>query len=127
MRQARDVIMACFDDLDTIEKSPAPEVLVWDLASSTVNLRVRWWTNSRRTDVVHVKAMVLERIKYALDKAGIDMAYPTQVLLLHDQTEETDGSRGRQREGWPRPAEGEPPLPARDAAVSREDGKSSAR
>ncbi|MCJ8140021.1 mechanosensitive ion channel family protein [Falsirhodobacter halotolerans] len=115
IEQARKVILACFEGLDTVEAKPAPEVLVWDLASSTVNLRVRWWTNSRRTDVVHVKAVLLERIKYALDKAGIDMAYPTQVMLFHDQTEATDGTRGDQREGWPRGEKGHPPMSAREA------------
>ena len=29
------------------------------------------------------------------------MPYPTQQILFHDQTEETDGDRARQREGWP--------------------------
>jgi hypothetical protein len=29
------------------------------------------------------------------------MPYPTQVTLFHDQTEETDGDRSAQREGWP--------------------------
>ena len=40
-------------------------------------------------------------IKLALDSESIDMPYPTQVLLMHDQTEETDGDRTKQREGWP--------------------------
>jgi hypothetical protein len=31
----------------------------------------------------------------------IDMPFPTQIILFHDQTEETDGDRTRQREGWP--------------------------
>ena len=44
---------------------------------------------------------MIEAIKNALDDAQIDMAYPTQVVLFHDQTEETDGDRTRQREGWP--------------------------
>ena len=26
---------------------------------------------------------------------------PTQQILVHDQTEETNGDRRRQREGWP--------------------------
>ena len=33
--------------------------------------------------------------------AGIDLPFPTRVVLFHDQTEETDGDRARQREGWP--------------------------
>ncbi len=32
---------------------------------------------------------------------GIDLPYPTQQILFHDQTEKTDGDRSRQREGWP--------------------------
>jgi hypothetical protein len=45
---------------------------------------------------------VIEAIKRALDEAGIDMPFETIVQLVHDQTEETDGRRGEQREGWPR-------------------------
>ncbi|GEO15213.1 hypothetical protein MAE02_29090 [Microvirga aerophila] len=40
-------------------------------------------------------------MKQALTAAGIDLPYPTNVVLLHDQTEEADGDRRRQREGWP--------------------------
>jgi small conductance mechanosensitive channel len=36
-----------------------------------------------------------------LTAAGIDLPFPTTQVLFHDQTEETDGDRARQREGWP--------------------------
>ena len=39
---------------------------------------------------------------------GIDLPYPTGQILFHDQTEETDGDRSRQREGWPA---GKNPVP----------------
>ncbi|MCB1466990.1 MAG: mechanosensitive ion channel family protein [Rhizobiaceae bacterium] len=102
---AREVILEAISGIEGIESATKPEVLVWDLAASTVNLRVRWWTNSLRTDVVHVRSKVLEAVKKALDAAGIDMPFETQVMLLHDQTEETDGERGAQREGWPKKAD----------------------
>jgi hypothetical protein len=41
---------------------------------------------------------------------GVDLPFPTQVVLFHDQTEETDGDRRRQREGWPA-SQGEVPEP----------------
>jgi hypothetical protein len=50
--------------------------------------------------------MVIAAIKHALDDAGIDLPYVTQVHLLHDQTESPDGDRGSQHEGWPAPKEG---------------------
>ncbi len=31
---------------------------------------------------------------------GIDLPFPTRQVLVHDQTEATDGDRARQREGW---------------------------
>ncbi len=122
---ARSVILAALAEIDGIEGKPAPEVLVWDLGASSVLLRVRWWTHSIRTDVVHVRAAVLEAVKKALDKAGIDMPFETQVLLWHDQTEDLDGKRGKQREGWPTRPDGEQPRPARTVAdpqaADRED------
>jgi hypothetical protein len=45
---------------------------------------------------------VLTAIKGALVRNGIDLPFPTQKLLLHDQTEETDGDRRQQHEGWRR-------------------------
>ena len=112
---ARAAILECIADVEGVEKKPATEVLVWELAASTVNLRVRWWTNSLRTDVVHVRSAVLESVKKALDAAGIDMPFDTQVLLFHDQSEETDGRRGIQREGWPKKPDGNNPEPRRPA------------
>ena len=87
------------------------EVLPWDLAASWVTIRIRWWTDSARSSVVKVHAEVIKAIKEGLDAASIDMPYDTQVHLFHDQTEETDGDRSAQREGWPAPKEGTLPRP----------------
>ena len=113
---ARSVILDALDGLDGIAREPAPEVIPWDLAGSSVNLRVRWWTGSKRVEVVLAKGRVIAAVRDALTAAHIDMPYPTQVMLFHDQTEETDGDRTRQREGWP--AGKSPPEP-RAAPESR--------
>lgn len=116
---ARSAILSAVRSVDRVEAEPTPEVLVRELAASSVVLRVRWWTQSLRTDVVHVQAAVLEAVKHALDDAGIDMPFDTQVLLLHDQTEELEGHRGRQREGWPRRGEADQPRAARELSGER--------
>ena len=59
--------------------------------------------------MVHAQGGVIAAIKQALGEAHIDLPFPTRVVLLHDQTEETDGDRSRQREGWP--AGETPPRP----------------
>ena len=59
---------------------------------------------------------VLSAIKRKLQSNGIDLPFPTHQILFHDQTEETDGDRSRQREGWPA-GRGDVPQPRSIAAV----------
>lgn len=101
IERACGIVAAAVLGVETVVKSPAPEALVWDLAPSWVTIRARWWTNSLRTDVVHSRAAVIRAIRLASSEAGIDRPFETRVQLLHDQTEEADGRRGVQREGWP--------------------------
>lgn len=111
LREAAKVILKAVKASPGVLEDPAPEVLVVELAGSTVNLRPRWWCKSDRASVVNTSHEVIANIKEALDEANIDMPYPTSVQLFHDQTESTDGDRTRQREGWP--AGDNPPESAR--------------
>ncbi len=99
--KACEVIRKAVGDLGGVEQDPAVEALPWDLAGSWVTIRIRWWTPSRRADVVKVHAKVIKAVKLALDEAQIDMPYHTRVHLFHDQTEADEGNRSKQREGWP--------------------------
>lgn len=96
-----------------VEADPAPEVLPWGLDDNWVTVRARWWTSSKRTDVVHIQARVIQTVHEAARIHGIDLPYPTTIMLFHDQTEEVDGDRRSQREGWP--AGDNPPEKARRA------------
>ena len=107
--EAMRIILETVKSCDGVLADPAPDVLVTELAGSAVNITARWWSKPQRGDVVKTRSRVIEAVKLALDEAGIDMPYPTQVLLFHNQTEQTDGDRTRQREGWP--AGENPPAP----------------
>ena len=117
---ARKLILDCIRQAPTALDNPAPECIVIALADSTVNLRARWWINPpRKADTFRSLDEVLTAIKSTLTENGIDLPYPTQQILLHDQTETTDGNRATQREGWParhgaattpRPIGSTPPL-----------------
>lgn len=109
--QARQLILEALREVEGVLTEPAPEALVVDLAGSSVNLRARWWINPpRRADIMGAQDRVLEAIKNKLTAHGIDLPFPTQQILLHDQTEATDGDRKTQREGWPA-GQGEVPKP----------------
>lgn len=113
IRQACEVVLATLSGIEGVETGPAPAVLPWSIDPSQVTLKIWWWTRSAQIDVMETRARVIAAVKAALDAAGIDMPYETVVQLWHDQTEETDGVRGRQREGWPPPRNAAPPRPAR--------------
>ena len=87
--------------IDGVEQEPAPEALPWGLDASSVTLRARWWTRSKRSDMVHLRARIIMAVWQTAREHGIDLPYPTTQILFHDQTEATDGDRTSQREGWP--------------------------
>ncbi|GAA5505833.1 mechanosensitive ion channel family protein [Novipirellula caenicola] len=109
LRQAAKIILNTLESTEGVVREPAPDVVATELGGSSVVLRARWWTEPQRANVVRVGNAVISDIKEALDDAGVDMPYPTNVTLLHDQTEDRDGDRTRQREGWP--AGKNPPKP----------------
>jgi small-conductance mechanosensitive channel len=99
---ARQLILEAMQETADVLKEPRPDALVVDLAESTINIRARWWIQPpRRYDALVLQDKVLTGIKNKLTANGIDLPFPTQQILFHDQTEETDGDRTRQREGWP--------------------------
>ena len=115
VERARAIILRALEESQDVEPDPKADVIVVDLAESTVNLRARWWTKSRIADGLNAQDRVLTAVKAALTAAGIDLPFPTRQILLHDQTEATDGDRRHQREGWPA---GTGPVPEpRGAAV----------
>ncbi|CAN5146817.1 hypothetical protein BH11PSE2_BH11PSE2_17760 [soil metagenome] len=119
--RAVQVFLEAITGLDGIESDPAPEVLPWALDDSYVTLRVRWWTRSLRTNQVHARPKVILALHRAAKANAIDLPFPTTVMLIHDQTEETDGDRAKQREGWPAGEKNPRALRSRNHAGHDED------
>ncbi len=98
----RAVIVQALAAVPGVLARPAPEALVTGLGSAGVEMLARFWIDPpRRRDAVDALDGAIEAVKLALTNAGLDLPFPTTQILFHDQTEETDGDRSRQREGWP--------------------------
>ncbi len=130
---AKRLMLEAVLSVEGVLHDPGPDVLVVELAESSVNLRVRWWIEPpRRADALDTQDRVIAAIKQKVYvENGIDLPYPTHQILFHDQTEEPDGDRERQREGWPA-GKGDVPQPrsiahaikhyAREHMAANEDG-----
>lgn len=120
IEQAKQLILEAIYSTEGVLTDPAPDALVVDLAGSTVNIRARWWIQPpRRSDALNSRDKVLMAIKNQLTANGIDLPFPTQQILFHDQTEETDGDRSRQREGWPA-GKNQVPMPRYQVMINKQ-------
>lgn len=121
IEQAKQVALTTLEGLKGILRDPPPKVLVRALGDFSVNLEIRFWINPPgRREVVEAEDLVLAALKSRLVEAGIDLPMPTQQVLFHDQTEETDGDRSRQRGGCPARGDNDPrPREAMRAAAAR--------
>lgn len=120
LEKAKELILEAMRETEGVQQNPASDALVMELGPSSVTIRARWWiTPPRRADALDARDAVLAAIKKKLQENGIDLPFPTQQILFHDQTEEGDGDRLRQREGWPA-GKGAVPRPSGVARVMAE-------
>ena len=83
MARARALIQGVLAQEDRILDEPAPVVRLLELGESSVDIAVRPWVNS--SDYGQVRSDLLERIKRALETAGLSIPYPQRDLHIIDQ------------------------------------------
>ena len=117
--KAKSQVLKALESCSTVTDTSTPTIVAIGFSDYALLLRLRWWIeDSAQVDMTASIDQVLIALKYALADAGIDLPYPTSQVLWHDQTEEIDGDRQRQREGWPSRADLKNP---RSMARARDD------
>ena len=80
IRHAREVIMKVLEEDPAVLSSKDRRVFVEELADSSVNLNVRCWADN--DEYWECKWRITEKVKYALDDAGISIPYPQMDVPL---------------------------------------------
>ena len=79
--ETRRTVLALTEGDERLRARPGPDVVVTELAESSVNLALRFWLVNPHTEVP-IEYEYIERIKKALDRAGIEIPFPHRSLLV---------------------------------------------
>ena len=82
--EARRILLGVLKDTEGVLDEPAPDVNVYELADSSVNMRLLYWTDSQQTSTRKTADRVVSGVKSALDKAGIDIPFPHRVMMMYN-------------------------------------------
>lgn len=80
--RAREVVHAALAAVDGVLAEPVPWVYVDAFAASAVTLRVYYWTAPDQATVLRTRDRVAAAVKAGLDRAGIEIPYPHEVLVF---------------------------------------------
>ena len=84
IEKARRVMMNVLKSTEGVLDEPAPAVDVVELADSSVNLKVLFWSKSVQTNVRQTSDKVVTGIKKALDAEGIEIPFPQRVITMYN-------------------------------------------
>lgn len=80
LETVQSVVLDALRSVDNVRTTPEPEVLVVELAASTINLDVRCWVDSSQHDARLALDAVIRATKRVLDEEGIEM--PSDIMAL---------------------------------------------
>ncbi|MEM7487894.1 MAG: mechanosensitive ion channel family protein [Pseudomonadota bacterium] len=83
---AMKVALEAAHGVDGVADDPAPDVQSTNLGDFAKVVRLRWWTKSTQKDTVQVGSDIMLAVEDAFRANGIDIPFPTQTVLWHDQT-----------------------------------------
>lgn len=79
---SRAVIEEAVRGCETIQGRLGVQVFAQEFASSSINFEVAWWTGATPLEQRKSRDEVVEAIKSALDKAGIEIPFPYRTLTF---------------------------------------------
>jgi small conductance mechanosensitive channel len=77
---ARGVLQRALQGVDGVLETPPCEVLLTELADSSVDFELAYWTAPQMKEVRHVRDRVLSTCKRALEDAGMTIPWPIRTL-----------------------------------------------
>ncbi|UTF58914.1 mechanosensitive ion channel family protein [Gilvimarinus sp. DA14] len=113
VRFAQETAMAVMLEHPAVLADPEPQVLIEDLGSSTINLRVYFWVDATQYSVIKVASALMRQVVRAFEAADVSMPDDAREIIF---------PQGVPWEPQDEPNATEPELPA-PAVTERQDHK----
>ncbi|MEP4892176.1 MAG: mechanosensitive ion channel family protein, partial [Aliiglaciecola sp.] len=82
--EAQKLAMTVLHMTEAVLKEPEPQVLVDNLGSSTVNLRVYFWIDTHQHSLLKVSSLLMRTILNEFEQAGISMPDDAREVIFPD-------------------------------------------
>lgn len=84
IKAGKEIAEQALKGAEHVEDSPEPQVLVSELGGSSVNLKLRGWTDTRKANVLKASSEVTQLIKDRYDEEEIDIPYPIRTIYMEE-------------------------------------------
>ena len=82
VRFAQETAMSIMLEHPAVLSDPEPQVLIEDLASSTINLRVYFWVDANQYSVIKVASALMRQIVRAFEAADVSMPDDAREIIF---------------------------------------------
>ncbi len=112
VRRISQIIQNALMPIEEIIKDPAPQVLCWDLGSTSLGIKIRWWISSEKSEETISRARAVQAIKEAFEANDIDPTDPQLIYYKNSSPPNVETSDSQQSvDNVPEKALIEGPLP----------------
>lgn len=80
---AQEVLLKVVKDDDRMLTNPAPQVVLTEIADSSINLELQVWIKNSN-DEIPMTYELRKKVKMALDEAGIEIPFPHRQLFIEN-------------------------------------------
>ncbi len=89
IQKAIQVCRAVVETNPKINKEPKPSLTIEEFGDYSIDIMIRFWVDAH-SSWLDTRTEIIQQIKVAFDKSGLNMPYPTQTLYLekNDSTNE---------------------------------------
>ncbi|WP_248257125.1 mechanosensitive ion channel family protein [Georgenia sp. EYE_87] len=80
LERARSTALTAVEGLPSVARDPAPQALITELGSSTINIELRFWSGARQLETLEAQDQVIGAVVRAFNEAEIAMPADIRVL-----------------------------------------------